>query len=91
MNKFIVCLDHETTEEANAFIAYLKTTNLGWWHRTSNSWAITSNKPLTGPQLRDTVIIYFPNRNTLIIDMQTKSWCGWGLTTEFEWFDTSWK
>ena len=91
MYKFIICIDYETAQEGNAFIAHLQTKNLGWWHRMTGSWMIASATPLTSLQLRDSVLIYFPNRKTLVIDMQTKGWCGWGVPSEFDWFDTSWK
>lgn len=91
MNKFILCVDYETTNEATSFADYLRSQGYGWWHRTSNTWVISTRNSLTRNNLRDVASIYFPNRKMLIMDMTTANWAGWGTAQEFEWFNNNWE
>ncbi|MFI5196564.1 MAG: hypothetical protein ACHQD8_05700 [Chitinophagales bacterium] len=90
MRRFVLLVDSETTNEVSSFVEYLKKEGYGWFHRTSNSWLITTtNSTLTTEKLRDSAITFFPNRMLVVINMINGDWNGWGIKSNFDWFNES--
>lgn len=87
---FIVLIDFETQSESNSFVNYLKNMGYGWWHRTNNSWIITSSAQVTEEDIRIAVTKYFPKRTTFVVNMRSRNWTGWGVNEHFDWFKDNW-
>lgn len=85
MGKFVILLERETTDEISSFSEFMRSSGYGWWHRTPNSWIISTKDGLTNMQLRDIAAIYFPQRKIIVLGLDG-FWNGWGVPSDFEWF-----
>lgn len=94
-NRYIVNITGEISKEKNeAFLQFIKDSNLAWWHWLSNTWLIVdthSNIDLVS--LRDKTKEIFKADN-LIIQIFDGKWAGFGPNNEernmFTWLKNNW-
>ncbi len=96
--RFIVALNSSTTQQDEAFTAYIKAKGLGWWHWLSNIWLVYDpTGDLTARQLRNDLMDIYPNVYTIVLELSsgTDTWSGFGPKSEgqdmFEWIRKYWK
>ena len=95
--RFIVCVDMPMKEEDNAFLDYVKSKGLGWWHWINGVWLLVdSNGKSTASEIRDATGKHFNNRNRLVIELDKDgdTWSGHGPKSQdndmFDWIHRNW-
>lgn len=96
--RFIVSLNGSTKKQEEAFIKFLGSQNVGWWHWLSNTWLISDNiGKLTASTLNDKALEIFESEHLLVLEINNTSdtWAGFGPSTEdknmFSWLKNHWK
>ncbi len=94
--RFIVGMDTITEEQEKAFLKYLKTTRLAWWHWIDNFWLIVDrSEKFTAEKLQNEIKKLIPLERLLVIEVKGGApWSGFGPKTEklnmFNWLLYTW-
>lgn len=95
--RFIVGVDSSTEEQDKAFLSFVKSHGLGWWHWLENFWLITdSSDQLTASDIRDELGKTYPGVHKLVIELSDSgdTWSGYGPKSEkrnmFNWLNETW-
>jgi hypothetical protein len=96
--RFIVGLDHSTTEQDTAFREYLRASGLNWWHWISDMWLLVDPYgQFSASQLRDKLNEIYPTVRNIVIEIRSDgdTWSGYGPKSEdknmFTWIRGKWK
>jgi hypothetical protein len=100
--RFIVMLNSSTNEQNEAFLAYIKETDIGWWHFISNSWLLyDAENKISAEIIRDKLMEIYPSVTNLVIEVTSphEPWQGFGPNggpngdnlNMFTWLKENWK
>lgn len=94
----MVLLDQATEGQNEAFVAYVREQQAGWWHWTSRSFLLYTNlENMTADSVRDALLKFYPGVNNLVIELRgnEETWAGYGPKTDqknmFKWIGENWK
>lgn len=94
--RFVVGIDTITEEQEKAFLEYLKTNSLAFWHWIDNFWLIVDrSEKFTAKKLRGEIKKLIPSERLLVIEVKGRGrWSGFGPKTEkrnmFNWLHNTW-
>ncbi|WP_137923938.1 hypothetical protein [Cupriavidus sp. 2SB] len=92
--RFIAMVGEEVTkEQRDQVTAFVKSKGLGFWHWVGNVWLLTSSSDdLTASTLRDSIRdLTGGDPMVMVLEVEPKTWAGFGLTGRFEWIKKNWK
>ena len=96
--RFVVLLGSATKDQDDAFLNFIKSNRLGWWHWFPNSWLLKKlNSDIGASDLRDAARDIYGRANNLVIELNDNedTWSGFGPKTEnkdmFHWIRENWK
>ena len=95
--RFIVALQPASTEQNTAFLGFVKSAGLGWWHWMPNFWLLIDHKgQSSAEEIRDKVCEIFPTLNNIVIELASgnDTWAAFGPKSEernmFSWLQNYW-
>lgn len=95
--RFIVAIDRSNQEQNKAFLDYIQSQNLGWWHWIENFWLLVdTNNKLTAAAIRDKLDELYPSITNMVIELSASwdTWAGFGPSTKerdmFQWLKDTW-
>jgi hypothetical protein len=96
--RFIVLIEDTSTKEQNdAFIEWIRTSGLGWWHWFQNCWLLVdSNGIQSAADMRSSLKAIYGSANTFVIELSDgqDTWAGFGPTSDqknmFTWIHKNW-
>ena|SRR6266851_1585538 len=96
MTKWLVVSTQSITDEQEkAFIEYVRSKHMSWWHWTPNFWLVTGSDPPSCGEIRDKLHELAPGQHTIVIEVTPVTWAGFGPSSDkrnmFAWFDRNWK
>src|SRR5579863_8473740 len=95
--RFIVLLNPTTDVQNKAFVEWIKSAGLGWWHYLTGAWLLTDASGLwTATEIRDALRSTFPGVHSLVLEFRPDgdTWAGFGPTAPtrnmFQWIKDNW-
>ena len=95
--RFIVALDSSTEEQNEAFQAFIKENNLGWWHWLEGFWLLVDPQEKFGAsEIIDVLIETYSDVHCLVIELSDSgdTWFGFGPKSKernmFNWLSDPW-
>jgi hypothetical protein len=99
VKRFVVAIDGETKERSEAFLAWLKANEFGWWHWVPNVWLlVTLDDYMSSDQIRNMCREQFGDLTNLVFEVPPGNcaWAGIGRKKTkdtpgtFDWVDETW-
>ena len=93
--RYIVGINSLTEEQEKAFLEYISSNELAWWHWINNLWLIVDRSgKLTAKKLRDDLMEIVPETYLIVMDgIDGRCW-GFGPKGKkrnmFNWLDNTW-
>ena len=73
--RFVVGIDHETSEDVSSFLKYIRQHKFGWWHWIGNLWLLTThNEKITAVAIRDKLAQITGGKTAVVIEVTSITW-----------------
>jgi len=95
--RFVVGVSGMSKMQQTAFIEYLRSTRVAWWHWIDDMWLVVDRSgDLHVRKIRDKLRDISGPRRSLVIEVRhLGSWAGFGPSADdknmFEWIRSTWK
>ena len=96
--RYIVAVGSSTKEQTEAFLEFIRSNGLGWWHWVEHFWLITDiRERFSAGDIRDELNKTHPKITKLVIELRDDgdTWAGHGPSSEkrnmFDWLNETWE
>jgi hypothetical protein len=94
--RFVVAVENMTLAEARAFVEWLRTKNLEWWHWIPGFWLVTTRSgDVSTEEIRNQLRKRTDQKDIMVLEIgRPTTWSGYGPDTRerdmFKWIRGSW-
>jgi hypothetical protein len=94
--RFAVAVENMTLTEDTAFVEWIRTKNLGWWHWIPGFWLITTKSGgVSTEDIRNQLRKITGRKDVMVLEIQKPmTWSGYGPDTRerdmFKWIRGTW-
>ena len=92
---FVIGIDPTTKEQQKSIQEWLDSQDGSWWHWIDGMWlVVTNDSSIKVSEIRDEVVGRAPGVTSLVLEVKSVTWSGYGPKTEkrdmFKWIKSLW-